>query len=389
MTAIEQTIDPRRLADDLWRLVCIPSPTGRERNAAMAYAEMLADAGAAVMLDETIPESPTVVGRLKGRQPGRVFQLAGHIDHVDVPHAAPERQANIISGRGSADMKNGFAGILEIVRVLKSAGCDFPGELLVTVYGMHEAPVGRSQALMKLIADGVKGQAALVAESVHPARDRAVVAGKGQAIWNLTLRRRGASCHELNRPPEADGLLVALAAVVNAFRAFNEHLAATRGQHQWLDAGSLFIGQIHYGDFYNRAPDQCRLQGTRRWHPGRAFAEIRAEFDELLKTVVLPDGITLEHELVLVGEAFSMSPAEAVVAAYQDAYQRVTGAACPPGGISAVTDANRLVPLGHVPAILCGFDNEHAHADHEFVRLDRVHEGCRIALLTVINYLLG
>lgn len=38
-------IDNARMADDLWTLVNIPSPTGDERCAALAFAEMLKKLG--------------------------------------------------------------------------------------------------------------------------------------------------------------------------------------------------------------------------------------------------------------------------------------------------------------------------------------------------------
>jgi len=130
--AILDKIDSRRLGDVLWRLVNVPSPTGSERQAAIAFAEVLAAAGAEVEFDEGIPESPNVIGRLKGREPGPTFQLAGHLDHIDVPHPPPERDRESISGRGAADMKGGLALIVEVVRVLAESGRDFPGEVLVT-----------------------------------------------------------------------------------------------------------------------------------------------------------------------------------------------------------------------------------------------------------------
>jgi len=159
-TSPTRNINLDRVADDLWQLVNVPSPTGKERAFLDVYAERLARAGAEVRLQGS-PRS--VVGRLKGNRPGRTFQLAGHADHIDVPHPAPTRTAEAISGRGAADMKAGLAGILEVVRVLKQGGCEFPGEILVTVYGGHEAPVGDSSALRNLIACGIVGDAALVA----------------------------------------------------------------------------------------------------------------------------------------------------------------------------------------------------------------------------------
>ena len=84
------------LAENLWQLVNIPSPTGMERKAALFFAELLKSSGATVEVDESIPQSPNIIGRLKGRRKGRVIQLAGHIDHVDIPHAKPKRETGII-----------------------------------------------------------------------------------------------------------------------------------------------------------------------------------------------------------------------------------------------------------------------------------------------------
>ena len=107
--------------------------------------------------------------------------------NIDKPHPAPKRESYLISGRGSADMKNGLAGILEVVRVLHKRGCDFAGEILVTAYGQHETPVGNQQPLIHILESGVKGDAAIVAEGFS---EVTVIAAKGQAIWNIELRRK-------------------------------------------------------------------------------------------------------------------------------------------------------------------------------------------------------
>ena len=378
-----KTIDADRLAGNIWRLVSIPSPTGREKQAALAFAGMLAEAGAEVELDESISESPNVIGRLRGSGSGKTVQLAGHIDHIHDPHPAPQRKDNIISGRGSADMKGGLAGILEIVRVLKETGCDFPGQLLVTVFGLHEMPWGSRQGLKNLINSGIKGDAAIVAESFD---NLAVVAGKGQCVWDIVLRRRGEVCHELVCPPKAADLLGAMQSVLAVLRNTAQKLS--RGvDHPLLGSGSLFIGQIHYGDFYNRAPNECRLQGTRRWLPGASFAQMKAEFDDLLNRMPPFEGIARECSCALSGEAYQVDTREPVIQSQIRSYKTVTGKDLEVGGTSVVTDACRLVNLGDVPTAVWGFDTETAHSDHEFVRIDRVCEACRIVLLTVLDYL--
>ena len=377
-------IKQERLADDIWELVNVHSPTMNEKEAADRYAEMLTKTGAEVEVDRRLPESPNVVGRLKGSRPGATLQLAGHLDHIDVDHPPPKRDGSTISGRGSADMKCGLAGILEIVRILKDTGCDFPGEVLVTAYGLHEAPNGDFKGLLNLVNDGVIGNAALIFEG---AEEKALVMGKGQGIWNLRVVRDGEVCHELRRAPEADALIEATARIVSAL--IEENASLTKADHDYplLGPQSIFIGQIHYGDFYNRAPREATLQGTRRWHPDRTISDVQMDMKTLLSKLDLPANLTIEESWVFVGEGYSIDPNEEIVGALTEAYQTVTGKTMPIAGGSSITDVNRIIPFGKIPAVPVGFDGQTAHADFEYVRLDRVKNACKIAMQTVLNYL--
>ena len=383
---LDDLVQPKRLAENLWKLVCIPSPTRQERDVAMAFAEMLRAAGAQVEVDETLPESPNVIGRLQGSHPGPVLQLAGHLDHIPVDHAEPQRTEQIISGRGSADMKCGLAGILEIVRVLKESGRPFPGQILVTAYGLHEAPYGDSRGLLNLIERRIHGQAAIVFEGMQ---DRAVVMGKGQSIWNISVVREGDVCHELRREPEADSLLETTVRIIERLREKNEELTAAGHEYPLLGPQSLFVGQVHFGDFYNRVPKQAFLQGTWRWHPDRRFQDAQRELGALLSGIVCPENITIEDSWIFVGEAFSIDPGQMIVRALRKAYRSVSGMTLELAGSSSILDVNRLVPFAGIPAVSVSLDGERAHSDYEYVRLARMERGCRVALQTVLNYLSG
>jgi acetylornithine deacetylase/succinyl-diaminopimelate desuccinylase-like protein len=371
------------LADDLWRLVHVHSPTRQEREIAFVFADMLRDAGAEVEIDETLPESPNVIGRLFGKSPGRVLQLAGHLDHIDVPHPAPERNEEIISGRGSADMKGGLAGILEIVRIFKESGCDFPGQLLITTYGLHEAPLGVAEGLLNMIEGKIHGDAAIVFEG---ARDQAIIMGKGQSIWNIDLIRDGDVCHELKRRPEADNLLETMNRVVKQLTEKNAGFTGEKHDFPLLGPQSVFVGQIHYGDFYNRAPKQAFLQGTWRWHPDRTFKDVQKELKDLLAEVLCPKNIKIEDYWTFVGEGFSFDPEEDIVKCLREAYAKMNGKTMELSGSSSINDVNRIVPFARIPAVAVSLDGERAHADYEFTRLDRMRLGCCVALQTVINY---
>ncbi len=380
----EIDINEDRLAESLWRLVNVPSPTGQERKVVLAYADMLAEAGAEVELDEFVPESPAVTGRLRGDRPGKCLQLAGHIDHIHAPHPAPARDYCTLSGRGCADMKSGLAGILEVVATLNESGRDFPGELLVTAYGQHESPWGSHAPLLHLLESGFRGDAAIVVESFV---NKAVVAAKGQAIWNITLRRDGGVCHELYRTPEMDNLLLAAMTLTETLRAKHAALQQTSDRHPTLTPDSLFVGQLHYGDFYNRAPNECALQGTYRWRPSRSFEEVQADMTQTLDMIDFPKNVSRQLSWILSGDSYEVAPDEQIIRSLTDSHLAVTGTELEIGGTAVITDACRLVRNGGIPTAVLDFDSEHAHADYEFVRLDEVRQACRILLATVLDYL--
>jgi acetylornithine deacetylase/succinyl-diaminopimelate desuccinylase-like protein len=372
------------MADNLWQLVSIPSPTRSEKNAALRFAKMLETAGAEVDVDLTLPNSPNIIGRLKGNRKGPTLQLAGHIDHIDVPHAAPKRDGNIISGRGAADMKNGLTGILEIVKILKQTGCDFPGEILITVYGLHEAPTGDGAGLSNLIEKGIKGDAAIVFEGPDNA---AAIAANGMAIWNLKISIKESACHEFSVEPNRPDLLGIAFAITNELKKKDEELKTAKNLFPLLARESVFIGQMHYGDFYNRVPNFVYMQGTRRWHPDKTFEQIKTDFDSILQKAKVAHSVTLETNWIFVGHSYQIDANEKIVKCLVDAHKTIRGKDCPIRGHSSVTDVNRLVRQAKIPAVLCGFGTDTGHCDYEFVEISHIKKCCEVAMQTVINFL--
>lgn len=378
-------ISSDRLMDDLWQLVTIPSPTGRERQAAFIFADLLARCGARVDMDESIHDSPTVLGNLNGNRPGPTLILAGHIDHIDIPHDPPRREDGRIIARGAADMKNGLAGILEIVRLLAQTDHNFPGRLLIAVYGLHEAPTGHAEGLCKLLEAGaIRADAALVFEGPH---DRCAVMANGMSIWNLNVRHRRGTCHELSAEPDRKDLLAAVMRLVKMLHDKNAQLREQQNPFPLLPHESLFIGRLHCGDFYNRVPDLAALQGTRRWHPDKTFEQIQTDMQRLLDAAGLTDPFAYTLDWNFVGDSYQIDPAEPLVRAMCSAYEALHNRPLPVRGHSSVTDTFRFVRKARIPAVLCGFGTETGHADLEFAERDRMLASCRLALLTVQNFL--
>lgn len=383
-----ERIDINRIADDLWHLVNIASPTTQERAAALEFAGMLGEAGAdEVEIDASIHDSPCVIARLRGNRPGRTLQLCGHIDTIDIPHAKPQRTPRIIGGRGSADMKCGLASILEIVRILKQADAGFPGEILVTVYGLHEEPGGGTRGIMGPIGRGITGDAAIVFEG---ASDRAAVCGVGLARWDITITQTGEWCHETKAAPERGELLKTLVRVVEAVGNKHDELQALPNNFPLPRKESVFVGQVHYGDFFNRVPNRCTLQGNRRWHPDHTFEDVYGDMQELLDSVERHPDVSIELSWNFIGHSYEIDPETPIVRSLQRAYEAVEGASLPVSGYPSVCDVQRLVVEAGIPAVHFGpaLDPVHAwHTNDEYVELDKLKTATEIQFLTVLDYL--
>src|SRR5690606_16871345 len=106
-----------RLISLAQELIRIPSPSGQERQAALAIERTMKELG----FDEVlIDRYGSVTGRIRGKFPGPTVLLDGHIDHVDVIDAAEwlhdpfgaDIEEDRIYGRAASDMKGSVAAMI-------------------------------------------------------------------------------------------------------------------------------------------------------------------------------------------------------------------------------------------------------------------------------------
>ncbi len=377
-------VDPQRLAALTLDLAAIASPTGRSRAACDAYAQHLRGLGMDVAVFEDIPESPSVAAWLRGAGKGPTLQLAGHLDTVDIPHAPPYAADGMLYGRGTADMKGALAAMAEAARVIKQSGIALRGDLLLTAFGLHEAPDGHGEGLRALIAHGVKGDAAIVCEV---GAEGMPIAGKGMGIFEISVRRKGNSMHELFAAAQTPNPIFCAARLVERLRALAAGLAA----QPLPDVGpeSVFVGMVHSGDFYNRVPTTAKITGTRRHGPGKTFADVQRELNSLIAKVQEEDetgDIAIELAFTPIRESFRLSADEPIVQVVRQAYADLSGRALPLIGISVVADAPILISEGHVPTVYHGPRSDRAHADVEYVALDELVRVTRMYILSALRF---
>ncbi len=295
-------IDRERLVRTVVELVQIPSPTGDAGAVLDRLAGMLAHEGFAVERPAAgHPSAPAVAVRLDSGKPGKTLQFNGHLDTVHLPFVAPAVHADRITGSGSCDMKGGTAAAVEALRVLRESGALSAGSVLFTGHDLHEAPWGDGRQLDALIRAGYVGDAVLIPEYLNAVIP---VVGRGQAVWKITIRRAGPPIHEVLRPLDEPSVIDAAAELIARLRQYGGFLASKSDP----EAGSetVFIGQVHAGEIFNQAPQECRLEGTRRWLPGASGPEIEAEFRALVAQTAQRTKATIEVSFQTVRDGFRL-----------------------------------------------------------------------------------
>jgi acetylornithine deacetylase/succinyl-diaminopimelate desuccinylase-like protein len=378
---LRQGVQRDRLVETAIQLIAVPSRTGEAGNVAATLADILLRDGFAVdRPDGGHRVAPAVVTRYAARRPGRTLQYNGHLDTVHLPFVPPAIVDGRMTGSGSSDMKAGIAAALEAMRVLRDLDLLPAGSILFTAHDLHESPWGDGRQLDALIRAGVHGDAVLIPEYLNQCLP---VVGRGGLIWRARISRAGGPVHEVMRPDEPNVIAAGAEAIARLGR-LNTQLAAK--SDPLAGSESLFVGQIHSGEIYNQYPQQCLVEGTRRWLPGTQHADVENELRRLFGDVARDTAATIDLEFSPMRDAFRLDPADPLVSSFQTSYETVVGQRLPLGAKPFVDDGNSFWALADVPAITHGPQAGGAHTLNEWVSIDDLERVALVYALTAVMY---
>jgi acetylornithine deacetylase/succinyl-diaminopimelate desuccinylase-like protein len=379
---VAAAVDAERVARLTLDLCRIRSYTGDTQEATDVYLDVLREMGLTIQVFDEFPGTPSVVATLPGAGGGRSLELNAHMDTIPVDHRPAEIAGGFVYGRGATDMKGGLAAATEAIRAIQAAGVRLKGDLLVSTHGLHELPGGHAQDLAARVARGIHGDAAIVTEC---GSDILPVAGVGQGMVEITIRREGEVTHENSTAPGTPHPIYAGARLVQLIEARHKELAATT-HIPYAGTESFFVAEFHAGDFFNRFPVEARIVGTRRYAPGRRFEEIQAELEALCAQVAAETGTRVELTFTKARDGFIIDERDPLVVAVRGAYQRVTGAELPLGGLRSVADASIFNQVGGIPALYHGPGGRGHHADEEAMPIAELVRAARVLALAALDY---
>jgi acetylornithine deacetylase len=378
-------IDGEWIAARAEELVAIPSPTMEEQEVCRAYERMLCGLGLEVDVREVTPGRNNLYARLAGSGGGPALLLNGHLDTIAVGKCPPcKREGDRLYGRGATDMKGGMAAILGAARGLIESGVRLKGDLWLTAVVGHEEPEAHKDGPLALVEDckggRIGGERILIAEG----RDALWVMSMGSMVFTVILESDKGGKHTQ---------YVSLGE--NPIRFLGELIGRLHQYQQELDQGQrhplagperLDLGIAQAGDYFNRTPGLCLLKGTRRWMPGRKAAEVLEELEELARPFAQAGSLKLKVEMEHEREPFETPVEDAAVQAAAQAHRLVTGREAEYLGMRIVGDANLYVHGTGVPTFYYGPANETAHADVEWVSMERMEKAARVYALTAALY---
>ena len=382
---LQTAVDRQRLIDTAVQLIAAPSPTGRAEKACEALAQILIADGFSVERPTGGHErAPAVVARLHSSNPGRtgrVLQFNGHLDTVHLPFVPPQVEGNRITGSGASDMKGGIAAAVEALRILRDTKTLATGSVLLTAHDLHEAPWGAGQQLDQLIRDGYLGDGVLLPE---PLCDCLPVVGRGGATWKVTIRRPGPPVHEVMRPMDEPSVIAAGAELVSRLGRLEDQLAAKSDPIAGTE--TVFVGQIHSGEIFNQYPQECGLEGTRRWLPGTGRQEVEKEFRALLNDLERDTQTTVQADFRFIRDDFRLDLQDPLVEAFQQALEAVSGQRLAVGPKPFMDDGNSFWGLARKPAITHGPRAGGQHTVNEWASIDDLVRLALVYALTAVAY---
>lgn len=281
----------------LERLVAAPSTVGAERGAQDLVAAELARLGFEVT-ELDVPQQtaatapggvaqgcyagrPNVLGRINpGGSPSLL--LNGHVDVVPAEAAlwssdpfAPVRSGGWLIGRGTGDMKGGFAlGTLAVAALRQVMPEALTGELAF-VSVIEEECTGNGT--LAACTAGVLGDAVILLE---PTALALLLGGVG-VLW-IEIEIHGVPAHA-EAADRAKNPIRSVPAILRALASFEAEINATVDDPAFRQIARPYnvnVGTVQAGDWASSVPGAARLRVRvgfpRDWTPGEAFDRVTA-----------------------------------------------------------------------------------------------------------------
>lgn len=348
----------------------VPGAVG-EAEIAQYIKDWMEGLGLETTLVEVEPGRPNVVGILRGVGGGKSLMLNGHTDTVGVDYMTidpfdPVVKDGKLYGRGSIDMKGGFASSMAAVKAIVDSGEQVKGDVIIAgVCDEEFASIGTEHLMKETRVD-----AAIIGE---PTDFNVQIAHKGFAWIDVTTH--GFAAHGSAYKLGVDAI-TKMGYVLIGLEGIQKHLEET--MHPLVGPGSVHASIISGGAELSTYPDKCKLEAERRLIPGETRQDVEDEMSELLRVLKEDDPkFTGEYKITFFREPMEISPEEEICQLLKAGTTEIMDKEPRWVGGSGWMDTQIIHSKG-IPAVAFGPTGYGLHGAEEWVDLESVYKAAEV-----------
>ncbi|MCC2529072.1 acetylornithine deacetylase [Bacillus halotolerans] len=388
-----------------------PAPPARNTDSIQTWiAQFLLERGFFIDKWDVYPGDPNVVGVLKGTNSAAYQSLIinGHVDVAEVkegedwvhdPFCSSEKNGFLI-GRGASDMKGGMACVLFALKLIREAGVELPGDLILqSVIGEEVGEAGTLECCKK----GYHADFAVVADTsdMH-------IQGQGGVITGWIEMKSSQTFHDGTRRNmiHAGGgtfgasAIEKMAKIISGLGELERHWAIMKS-YPGFTPGTNTINPavIEGGRHAAFIADECRLWITVHFYPNETHEEVAAEIEDYINRLSDSDiwlrenrpvfkwgGSSMIEERGEIFPALEVDPAHPGVLALTASHEEIKREPPVIDVSQTVTDGGWLYNAG-IPSVIYGpGDLYNAHAVNEEVSIEQLVDYTKIMLTFIIRW---
>lgn len=331
-----------------------------------------------------------VYGRFKGKAGGRSLMFNSHMDVMPADDAGewthPPFEPTIVDGkmygRGTADMKGGLMASVMAVQLLKDAGIDLPGDVIITSVCDEE---GGGNGSMQAIMSGERADGVVVCEV---SSDELILAHMGFVFFRVEFE--GKACHSGGKRDGVSAIDKAIK-VINALNE-KEHDWLLNYKHPLLPGPNLNVGVIRGGSAGSTVPGSCVFETCVHYIPNQmSHNQVVGEFMEVVERTAKSDAWLEAHppkvSIYQAGGGFEMEESHAFVESFKSAYEKARGKKVKVVGSPSGCDSRLWKNIAGCPTIQFGPGNlAQCHGVDEWVGIDAYLQSILVYANLILEY---
>lgn len=317
-----------------------------------------------------------VYGRFPGNG-GRSIMFNGHMDTMPAEAAlwstdpwTPTQKDGKLYGLGVCDMKSGIAAAVMAVQLLRDAGVELPGDVIITSVADEE---GGGNGSIAAAIQGERADAVVVCEGTNY---ELIAAHMGFVFFRVEVEgmavHSGIKWKGVSAIEKAVKLMGALDDL--------EHSWLLRYKHPLLPAPNLNVGTIHGGTAGSTTAGRCTFELCVHYLPGQmSYEQVVREVNEALELACRGDAWLDGHRpqvsIYQSGNAFEMELDHPFTKAFERSWQAVHDRPVPIVGSPAGCDSRTWRNIAGCPTLQYGpGELSQCHAVDEHIELDMYYD---------------